>query len=455
MHPNDAAGLMAMMMPFVLALGQHARRKRNVLLTILIAIAICVVMFGFWLTSSRGAWIALGAFFLGWVFWKTSEFAAARLKMTRPQLFASAMSLIIIVSFTILTVHFGSLEFPPSTGEVASLDSRLRLVRDTVLLIEDFPFTGGGLRSFPGLYSQYILVVPFYNTVYSHNTFLDATLEQGVMGGVSLLAIFIMTGVLLIQHLRREAKKDEQSDVWAMALLGGLGIALIHGLVDDVLYGNRGTPLLFLFPGLAMALVYPGTNARTLNGTIAHSLERIKGISWLRRIPALAGRALLAFGLFLWLRKPLLGTWHANMGAVGLARNELATWPTDEWTVVTAETELDSPETRFQRALIYRPEQRTARHRLGLMAMMHQDFAKAIHHLEQAHIGATDHHGIKKNLAFSYVWQGEFESALALFADVPEAMDELGVYVWWWETQGRSDLSINAEHMLMMLNNAG
>lgn len=139
------------------------------------------------------------------------------------------------------------------------------------------------------------------------------------------------------------------------------------------------------------------------------------------------------------------------MGAVELARVELETWPTDEWTDTIAEVELDSPETRFQRALTYRPEQRTARHRLGLMAMMHQDFTKAIHQLEQAYIGATNHHGIKKNLAFAYAWQGEYESAEALFADIPEARGELGVYVWWWGTQGRDDLARNASMMLMLL----
>ncbi len=37
-------------------------------------------------------------------------------------------------------------------------------------------------------------------------------------------------------------------------VLAGLVVMVVHGLVDDPLYAERGTPLLFLLPGFAVAL---------------------------------------------------------------------------------------------------------------------------------------------------------------------------------------------------------
>jgi hypothetical protein len=41
----------------------------------------------------------------------------------------------------------------------------------------------------------------------------------------------------------------------SLATLASLVAVLLHGLVDDALYGNRGTPLLLLVPGMAVLCI--------------------------------------------------------------------------------------------------------------------------------------------------------------------------------------------------------
>ena len=70
-----------------------------------------------------------------------------------------------------------------------SASSRSQLAVDALRLVGDFPFTGGGLNAFPGLYSEYLRVIPHYLFGYSHNLYLDVSIEQGLAGLAALLAV--------------------------------------------------------------------------------------------------------------------------------------------------------------------------------------------------------------------------------------------------------------------------
>ena len=84
--------------------------------------------------------------------------------------------------------------------------------------------------------------------------------------------------------------------------------------------------------------------------------------------------------------------------------------------------------------------------------MLRRDFKSAVMYLEIAHNRAPLHRGIIKSLGYSYVWMGEMEKAQPLLSQIPEASEELDAYVWWWGTQGRNDLTENANLALNMLN---
>ena len=63
-----------------------------------------------------------------------------------------------------------------------------------------------------------------------------------------------------------------------------------------------------------------------------------------------------------------------------------------------------------------------------------------------------NHRGIIKSLGYSYLWSGDFQNAQVLLTQIPEAEQELDVYTWWWDTQGRNDLSENASLALEKLS---
>ena len=76
--------------------------------------------------------------------------------------------------------------------------------------------------------------------------------------------------------------------------------------------------------------------------------------------------------------------------------------------------------------------------------MLRGEYASAAGYLEKAHAAAPAHRGVIKSLGYSYAWSGEREKAMTLLRNIPEARRELDAYVWWWELQGRQDLSNNA-----------
>jgi tetratricopeptide (TPR) repeat protein len=85
--------------------------------------------------------------------------------------------------------------------------------------------------------------------------------------------------------------------------------------------------------------------------------------------------------------------------------------------------------------------------------MTRGDFETAARYLEAALEQAPGHRGIVKSLGLCYAWLGEWERAQVLLERIPEAPSELEVYEWWWDTQGRNDLSVHATQMVSRLNN--
>jgi lipopolysaccharide biosynthesis regulator YciM len=134
-----------------------------------------------------------------------------------------------------------------------------------------------------------------------------------------------------------------------------------------------------------------------------------------------------------------------------MARQELADFPFDDWADLHATADHSISESLFQDSLRYNPGNRTANHRLGLIAMQGGDFTSAALYLEAALQADPNHRGIIKNLGYCYVWLGQPDQARILLQQIPEAHQEMRVYNWWWEAQGRSDLAVKAEEMSQLL----
>ena len=450
LHPNSTGTFVAMFFPIAVAITVRSWRQRRVVRTALTIGVLVVLATALILTTSRGAWLGLSIAAGIWVMWLIVGPVSRALHLSQAVVFAVLVATMLVLAVATIAavpngveILAGRLPGPPVVS------SRLELMRGALALAGDFPFTGGGLGSFPGLFSHYFRVVPLFLLGHSHNLFLDVSVEQGIVGALSLLVI--MLGSLATMFLSFPRITHEYSLLLGAALLG-LVAALVHGLVDDVLYGLAATPMLLLLPGLGVALV---GLAREPKRAVEPSGILKSGKSSRGRIAgALLLVAVSAIPIVSNVRDSLLATWYANMGAVEMAKVELAGWPTGAWDDGNKAVELVSAEEQFSTTFQLDPTSRTANHRVGLIRMLERDYDNAIGYLEVAHAQDPKHRGIQKALGQSYAWAGQFDLAYQLMEPLPESRSEMDVYQWWWGTQGREDLASNAMAMSELFGSA-
>ena len=453
-HPNVVGGLLALAAPVALAccagdLGAMRRGERPVWAAVLgLAIAGLgglAILFGAIMAESRMSWLVLataGAVAVWWwlagvigarsqrssvggqpsgrVFWLGIAFtavAACSAVVARPQL---------------LTAAFGYLPGPNS------LVSRIEIYGQVWRLAQDTPFTGSGLDSFPAVYSTYVLSIPHLFLTHAHNAYLNLLVEQGWPG---LIAYAGLVSAGLWAAARQVQQGDPALRPFTAAGALGLMMVALHSFGDGVLVASRATPALLIPAGLALA----GWPSSTAASEVAPGGRRFLRL-------ALAGLAAVAVVGAGWLfRDSVLAAWHANLGALAQQRVELAGWPAGQWDDGSHTALLAQAEPEFQKAVEYQPANRTARYRLGLIAVSRRDFAEAADQLQRAYQGDPSRRGVIKVLGFTYVWLGDYDSAAPLLARIPEAGAELSEYAWWWGTQGRSDLSQRAVQMASRL----
>ncbi len=408
-HPNKTGGLLAVFLPLAGVTTWRFVQQRLWGRVTGMGLVTFISLLALLLSSSRGAWLALFlALILAWLVLRL------RHRGWRWQfIWVGLLTAVVLLGMGLLA----------SAGQLAASNlSRPLLAHQTIQLIRDYPFTGGGLVSFGPLYSQYICVIPFFFFSYAHNLYLDIWLEQG---SLALLAfIGLLGGALAL--LLRSVVVDESNEqhLLRFGVLAGLLTLLLHGWVDDALYGTWGTPHLLLLVGLTVVLASP---VRNISGAA--------GGPWWLPIAVMGVAAVFLY-------RPLLSAWYANWGAVRMAQVELAEWPLNRWDDGALAQQVD--ETYFRRALVWDETNGTALYRLGLVAMGRREFETAVDHLSAAHASWPAHRGIRKMLGYGYVWLGEIETAVFLLHNIPEASTELFAYAPWWVQQDRLDLARRA-----------
>ncbi|MEW6400959.1 MAG: O-antigen ligase family protein [Chloroflexota bacterium] len=385
----------------------------------------------FVLTLSRGIELIIPGAVGLWVLWRVSTLAGSYVRVR-------AIFPILVLGYLVVLITFAYLgpasDVPGSKHSNYGTNSRAELLGRGAYFLVDYPITGAGLASFPGLYSQYILVIPYSYFANSYNLFLDVAIEQGVIAG----SIFIILYVGSIFLVSQTIANDLPNDLRLMRWLGlfALLITIVHGLFYDYLYNGNGTALLFYPLGMAMA----GAVNRT--SSVEQAFQRPKIAFSGHRVTVgtlLAVIAVLALNL-----NRIIPLWYANLGAVQMSQAELKDFPTGQWATSEIVPRLEVAEITLHSALRYDPDNETASYRLGLISMLRGDFGTAAANLETAYQQAPNHRGIIKNLGYCYVWLGEIDKAQELLDRIPEAQSEMSVYVWWWRTQDRPDLSDNA-----------
>ncbi len=440
-NPNDIAGIAALILPFSFALILQFWRKKSYLLGSLFVLFTCIIGLTIIFTQSRGAWLAVGLTLLLCLWWwALNRWFIRGTFALRKTLYAAFIGAILLMALGVAWVSLNRRIIQVAIGGTSLYvsDSRFHLFLSAYELIKDTPFTGGGLESFSGLYSTYIMNNPNYILGYSHNIFLDTTLQQGLLGGFMLCWIILGSLVLLLSK-----PLSGNLSILRYSILSSLLIMILHGLVDNVVLRTISTMLIFYVPGMAVGLLTL-TKSETLNAPQANVQKRQHAIAGITAIIVILGSMII-------FHRPILSAWFTNLGAVEMAKVQLADFPTGVWDEGQHVNQLINAEAFFKRAIFYDPSNPSANYRLGLIAMFKKDFSTAVSLLEIAHLGDPYHRGIIKALGLSYLWNGQIEAAEPLLSLLPETNQEVGVYAWWWGQHDRPDLVTYAKQYLELI----
>jgi hypothetical protein len=433
-HPNYVAGTIALTVPFVLhpiwqRLQSGDRFPASYIL--LVSAGLAIAGFALMMSTSRGVLLAMASG-IGAVLLVKLIKSKNGWRENRAMLF---VTLFIYLCAVVAFLYAGPAHSAgEGTGASYYADgSRGELFSMSLYLLADYPFTGGGVGSFPGLFSHYLLNLPFFYLPNSHNLFLDVAIEQGVFGGLAFLLLYLAGLSNVSGRIARERVRPVFSAIMVFTLVA----AMVHGMVDNYLYNGPGAVLSLFLVGLSTnrwkdeaALPRPRTNPAAIVLVVG----------------------LLLVGVLAFLPS-IRSIWLADLGAVQMSKVDLDGFPSASWEGVDNLARLDAAEASLRSALDLNPANRTANHRLGLIAMQRGDFDAAAGYLRHAWEQAPNHRGIIKSLGYCYTWLGDLEHAEQLLRQIPEAKSELVVYVWWWDTQGRPDLSVHASGMVSRLKN--
>ena len=143
------------------------------------------------MATSRGVVLAIASGLGVWLLWRFINFDGVKRRFKIEAVFP--ILLLVYLSALVVFLFIG----PAQSGSIFSGSyyygngSRAELLSRSFYLLLDYPITGGGLGSFPGLYSQYLLNIPFFNVPNSHNLFMDVAIEQGLFGGLAFLSLYM------------------------------------------------------------------------------------------------------------------------------------------------------------------------------------------------------------------------------------------------------------------------
>jgi O-antigen ligase len=434
-----AGGIFAVLLPVVIPSVLYSLKSRRLFLFLYSSATSLLILAGLFLTGLRAAWVGIIVGTVLAFFILVLQNLMLRISARAFQVISVVLIVMMIAGGVgLLGVLSGEL-FPgiESSALYWAVRSRFHLFRNAWDLASDLFLLGGGLASFSGHYSRYILsIIPHFMS-YSHNMYLDILIEQGIIGLASFLAIVLACAWLLFTT-RYNVRKLTYQDFLPIGVMVGLLTMLVQGMFENSLYGMRGTPLLFLLPALVML-----------------TLDREKRVNLQEVFPVLGNRRrmkyvistvlILSIGVTLVFHRTIIAQWHANLGMIEMAKVELADWPHQlAGTHLYLDGTIEGAEHRLRTALTYDSGNRTANYLLGRIAVERREFHTAIEHLEKAYAHDQRYYGIRKNLGYSYVFSGQIEAAHGLLDRISEAKEDMRLYNWWWGLQGRDDLAMFA-----------
>jgi hypothetical protein len=276
-------------------------------------------------------------------------------------------------------------------------------------------------------YSTYSLLIHVGFVPHSHNMLLDLAIEQGIAGALAYVAL-VLTGA--IWGLRALRGASGTRAVVLRAALAAFGVGVLHGVVDDVLYGTHALLLLLVPFGLLVSAARAPrppearTGAAALGGTLTLAVLLV---------------GLLVLGLTAG-PNGIRAAWHANWGAAAQARLVLGAYDPERRrpSLGTLHRELDlSPAlAHFRRALAHDPTNPTARQRMAMIALDRRQFDAALVGMET--LWQAGHRDRVTRLLYgdALVAAGRVDEAVPIIEGLPFAHARLLGQAWTYHLAG-------------------
>ena len=260
-------------------------------------------------------------------------------------------------------------------------------------------------------YASYALLTHVGYVFHAHNLLLDVWLSLGAVGLIALVGMIL------------NAVWPKPSSTWRMAALVSVLVMLVHGAIDDALWGYQGILIPVTFIPLAL-LVRPAES----------------NVARRRFQPALAVWLAAAVGLALALITPAgRATLEADWGALQQTRAELSVYrwpevPIQDVLRQNSQGEIASATAFYQQAINIDPGNVTAQWRLGQIDLAQRQYTEACQHLALAYVAAPERRATRQPLGECDALNGQVDQAVELWRSIDMSQDQLALRRWWYET---------------------
>lgn len=428
--------ILLVLFPFPLALFHYARRGKSKFwwLQGFAIFSIIIYLLGLSMASILMAFTTFIVICGLVIWWAVYRIILKSAEGLLPKIYLGLSGLAFIFFLTVL-VKFPDqlLRLAQHIPPLARFENRISVDINSIHLVQDFLFTGGGLGTFAGLYSKYILSIPYFFIPICSSLFLQIALEQGIVGSLAFSSVLVGGGfILLMGFIRNKVQSDKLAITYL--IFAGFIILAVVGLIDAMLFTGYGTYFLFVMPGFFVFLM----DDQTKNVVTRNLPDILFGVSIVIFILSLGGK--------------FFSSYYANIGALEMARVDLGGW-TWEKRMESKTFSAYAPATQFFRMAKQIDDlNSTSNYRLGLIAAGRDDFIESCQYLKKAIVVQPAHRGVIKNLGYCLLWRGYVNESLPYLQMIPEAQEELNTYIWWWNNQNRNDLSGYANQMALKLN---
>jgi putative inorganic carbon (hco3(-)) transporter len=200
-HPNVMGGILAILIPISFGLLAFSWREFSRLKLFGISTSLALVSVVLFLTKSRGAWLATGAALL----------LVGLLVLKHRWVKYTAIALTSMAAFYII-VSPSILDLLTASDVVGGVDGRMEIFSRSLLLIQDFPFTGIGMGTFANIvniFYPFFLYTPF-QIVHAHNLFFQIALDLGIPGLIAWLSIYFIVAMLASRTYQLASRQGNQ-----------------------------------------------------------------------------------------------------------------------------------------------------------------------------------------------------------------------------------------------------